>query len=214
MKLFLDSGEVGEFKKAAATGLLDGATTNPSLIAKSGRPGREVLREVCEIVRGPVSAEVIATEANAMVAEGRNLRQIAENIVVKVPLTIEGLKACKTLTSEGHPVNVTLCFTAVQALLAAKMGATYVSPFVGRLDDRSEDGMEMVSEMRQIFDNYGFETEILVASVRHPIHVKKAALLGADIATMPHATFEKLVEHPLTEKGLAEFLKDWEKGKK
>ncbi|MCI0339574.1 MAG: fructose-6-phosphate aldolase [Planctomycetales bacterium] len=214
MKLYLDSGEIAEFRKAAATGLLDGATTNPSLIAKSGRPAREVLREVCELVRGPVSAEVIATEATAMASEGRTLRQIAENIVVKVPLTHEGLKACKTLTSEGHPVNVTLCFTAVQAMLAAKMGATYVSPFVGRLDDRSEDGMEVVSEMRQIFDNYGFETEILVASVRHPIHVKRAALLGADIATMPYATFEKLVEHPLTDKGLADFLKDWEKGKK
>lgn len=214
MHLYLDSGEIAEFKAAAATGLLDGATTNPTLIAKSGRPREAVLAEICEIVRGPVSGEVIALDPAGMVAEGRALRKISEHIVVKVPLTPDGLRACKTLSGEGHPVNVTLCFSTAQAMLAAKAGATYVSPFVGRLDDRSEDGMALIEEIRRIFDNYEFRTRILVASVRHPIHVKQAALLGADIATMPAKIFHQLFEHPLTDQGLAQFLADHKKSQK
>jgi transaldolase len=214
MDLYLDSGLIEEFRAACATGLIDGATTNPSLIASSGRSREEVLAEVCEIVKGPVSGEVIATDADGMVKEARELRKISDHIVIKVPLIPEGLKACKTLTGEGHPVNVTLCFSANQALLAAKAGATYVSPFIGRIDDRGQDGTELIAEMRAIFDNYGFDTRILAASIRHAMHVKDVALAGADIATIPAKIFHQLFQHPLTDAGLAAFLADHAKSQK
>jgi len=211
MKFFLDTADPKEIASLAATGLVDGVTTNPSLAAKTGKPLFEALRAICDSVKGSVSAEVTAVETEAMIAEGKKLAKIADNITVKVPLTWDGLKACKALSSDGLKVNVTLCFSPVQALLAAKAGATFISPFVGRLDDAGHDGMELVREIRQIYDNYGFKTEILAASIRHVTHVREAALAGADVATMPAAIFKQLVYHPLTDKGLAAFLEDWKK---
>ena len=209
MKFFVDTAEIGEIRDLAATGMVDGVTTNPSLIRKSGRDFIEVTQEICAIVSGPVSAEVTATEAEAMIAEGRRLAAIAPNIAVKAPLTWEGLKACKALTDEGVMVNVTLCFSANQALLAAKAGASFVSPFIGRLDDINLDGMELIADIRRIYDNYHFETEILAASIRSPNHVREAALIGADVATVPPGVLRRLADHPLTDKGLDAFLKDW-----
>eukprot|EP00873_Tetraselmis_striata_P016862 jgi/Tetstr1/437126/TSEL_025886.t1 len=211
MKFFVDTADTGEIKELAATGLLDGVTTNPSLILKSGRPMKDVITEICDLVEGPVSAEVTATEADAMIAEGRALAGIADNTAIKLPLTLDGLKACRTLTGEGHMVNVTLCFSANQALLAAKAGATFISPFIGRLDDINIDGMDLIREMRIIYDNYGFETEILAASIRTANHVRECALVGADVATVPPAVLKGLVKHPLTDKGLEQFLADWAK---
>jgi transaldolase len=211
MKFFVDTAEVSEIKDLASTGLLDGVTTNPSLIAKSGRKFLDVIAEICKVVDGPVSAEVAATDAETMLTEGRKLAGIANNVAVKVPLTWDGLKTCRALTQAGTMVNVTLCFSANQALLAAKAGATFISPFVGRLDDNGENGMELISDIRTIYDNYDFDTQILVASVRHPIHVKQAAMIGADVATVPPAVLRQLVGHPLTEKGLAAFVADWKK---
>jgi transaldolase len=209
MKFFIDTADVGEIKEAAALGILDGVTTNPSLIKKSGRPFDEVAREICEIVRGPVSLEVTAVDADGMLKEADKLVKYGENVVIKLPLIPEGLKACKRLTEQGVKTNVTLCFQPVQALLAAKAGASYISPFVGRLDDLGQEGMGIIPQIRQIYDNYGFETEILVASIRNPIHVLEAALVGADVATIPFKVFNQLVHHPLTDKGLAQFLEDW-----
>ncbi len=211
MKFFVDTAEVKEIRELADIGLLDGVTTNPSLVAKSGRAFKEVVAEICAIVPGPVSAEVTALDAEGMIREGRELRKIAKNVAVKVPLTFDGLKACKALTSEGTMVNVTLCFSANQALLAAKAGASFISPFLGRLDDINLDGMELISEIRQIYDNYDFATEILAASIRTANHVKQAALIGADIATIPPAVLKGLVKHPLTDKGIEMFLADWKK---
>ncbi len=212
MKFFIDTADLNEIRELAATGLVDGVTTNPSLVAKSGRDFFEVLKEICEVVPGPVSAEVTATDFNAMRREGRKLAEIADNIVIKVPLTMEGLKTCKTLSSEGTKVNVTLCFSPAQAILAAKAGATYVSPFVGRLDDIATDGMRLIAEICEIYNNYAaFETEVLVASIRHPLHLVEAAKMGAHVATIPPGVLRKLVQHPLTDAGLAAFLADWEK---
>ncbi|MDT8344726.1 MAG: fructose-6-phosphate aldolase [Thermohalobaculum sp.] len=209
MKFFIDTAEIDEIRDLAATGMVDGVTTNPSLIAKSGRNILEVTREICAIVSGPVSAEVTATEAGAMIAEGRFLAKIAPNIAVKVPLTWDGLRACKALSDDGHMVNVTLCFSANQALLAAKAGATFISPFLGRLDDINLDGMELIADIRQIYDNYDFKTQILAASIRTVNHVSEAAKIGADVATIPPSVLKKLADHPLTDKGLAAFLADW-----
>lgn len=211
MKFFIDTAEVKEIREAAAMGLVDGVTTNPSLIAKSGRKFRDVLLEICDLVKGPVSAEVIGTTYDAIMREARELAALRDNIVVKVPLIPEGLKAVRTCHDEGIKTNVTLCFSATQALLAAKAGATYVSPFVGRLDDVSTDGMQLIGEIVQIYDNYAFETEVLVASVRHPMHVHQAALLGAHVATCPLSVLLQLAKHPLTDLGLAKFLADWDK---
>jgi transaldolase len=211
MKFFVDTADVKEIRELADIGLLDGVTTNPSLIAKSGRAFKEVVAEICAIVPGPVSAEVTALDAEGMIREGRELRKIASNVAVKVPLTLDGLKACKVLTSEGTMVNVTLCFSANQALLAAKAGASFISPFLGRLDDINLDGMELISDIRQIYDNYDFSTQILAASIRTANHVKQAALIGADIATIPPAVLKGLVKHPLTDKGIEMFLADWKK---
>lgn len=212
MKFFVDTADVSEIRDLAATGLLDGVTTNPSLIMKAGRPFRQVVEDICAIVPGPVSAEVTALDADGMVREGRSLAEIAANVVIKLPLTLDGLKACKALTGDGYKTNVTLCFNAVQALLAAKAGATYVSPFVGRLDDIGLDGMELIREIRTIYDNYpALETEILAASIRTSNHVKEAALAGADVATVPPAVLKGLVAHPLTDKGIQTFMADWAK---
>ena len=211
MKFFVDTADVKDIRELADVGLLDGVTTNPTLIAKSGRAFKEVIAEICGLVEGPVSAEVTALDAEGMIREGRDLRQIAKNVAVKVPLTLDGLKACKTLTSEGTMVNVTLCFSANQALLAAKAGASFISPFIGRLDDINLDGMELISEIRQIYDNYAFDTEILAASIRTANHVKQAALIGADVATCPPAVLKSLANHPLTDKGIEMFLTDWKK---
>jgi transaldolase len=211
MKLFVDSGSLKDIKALAELGIIDGATTNPSLMAKEGGDPRQILKEICRIVQGPVSGEVVATDADGMVREGRELAALDEHVVVKVPFTREGVKACKTLSSEGTPVNVTLIFSATQALLAAKVGASYVSPFVGRLDDIATDGMHVIEEIVEIFDNYEFGTEVLVASCRHPIHIVTAARLGADICTCPPAVLDQLFKHPLTDIGLEKFLKDWEK---
>ena len=211
MKFFADTAEIADIKELAATGLLDGVTTNPSLIAKSGRDFKEVTKEICALVDGPVSAEVVALDHETMMKEAEILRKIADNVCIKVPLTIDGLKTCKALTSDGTMVNVTLCFSATQALLAAKAGATFISPFIGRLDDTGIDGMELIREIRQIYDNYGYETEILAASIRTINHVKDAALIGADVCTVPPATLKALVKHPLTDKGLEQFLADWAK---
>ena len=211
MKFFVDTADVDEIRSLADTGLLDGVTTNPSLILKSGRDITEVTREICEIVDGPVSAEVTATDYDGMMKEAKILAEIAANICIKLPLTMDGLKACKTLTGEGHQTNVTLCFSANQALLAAKAGATFVSPFIGRLDDIGLDGMTLIEEIREIYDNYEFETQILAASIRTVNHVKDAALCGADVATIPPSTLKALVKHPLTDKGLDAFLADWAK---
>ena len=211
MKFFVDTADVDEIRELADTGLLDGVTTNPSLILKSGRDIMEVTKEICALVDGPVSAEVVAIDYEGMIAEAAVLAKIADNICIKLPLTMDGLKACKKLTSEGHKTNVTLCFSANQALLAAKAGATYISPFIGRLDDMGIDGMELIEEIRMIYDNYDFETQILAASIRTVNHVKDSALAGADVATIPPATLKALVKHPLTDKGLDAFLADWAK---
>ncbi len=209
MKIFIDSADSAELASLAKTGLVDGVTTNPSLVAKAGRNFFETLRDICAAVPGPVSAEVVAQDCETMLAEGRKLRGVAGNIVVKLPLTPEGLRACKALTAEGHPTNVTLCFSAVQALLAAKAGATYISPFLGRLDDGGQDGMELIREIRAIYDNYGYATQVLAASIRSAAHVRDAALAGADCATIPPAVFKALYKHNLTDAGLEAFLKDW-----
>jgi transaldolase len=211
MKFFVDSAVLSEIGELIPTGLVDGVTTNPSLIAKSGRDFKTTIAEICALTPGPVSAEVTALDAPQMIAEGLLLSRIAGNVTVKLPLTIEGLKACRALSSEGVMTNVTLCFSANQALLAAKAGATFVSPFIGRLDDIGENGMELIHEIRAIYDNYEFMTEILAASIRSPEHVKQAALAGADVATMPPAVIKSLAHHPLTDKGLAAFLADWAK---
>ena len=212
MKFFVDTADVADIRALAETGLVDGVTTNPSLIAKSGRKIAEVIAEICSITPGPVSAEVTATEFEPMLAEGRYLRGIAPNVAVKVPLTEAGLRTCRALSMEGTQVNVTLCFSAAQALLAAKAGATFVSPFVGRLDDISTDGMRLIADIVQIYRNYAdLKTEILVASIRHPIHLVESAKLGAHVATLPPAVIRQLLKHPLTESGLAAFLADWRK---
>ena len=212
MQFFVDTADTKAIAEFMEIGVLDGVTTNPSLIMKSGRDIFEVIGEICELVEGaPVSAEVVSTEASGMIEEGRKLSEIASNVVVKVPLTWDGLKACNELTTEGTMVNVTLCFNASQALLAAKVGATYISPFIGRLDDIGMEGMGLIEEIREIYDNYGFETEILAASIRSIQHVIQAATIGADVATIPPSVLRKLADHPLTDKGLASFLADWEK---
>ena len=211
MKLFIDSGNLKEIESLVPLGIIDGITTNPSLLAKEGGDYRALLKRICQIVKGPTSAEVVATDAEVMIREGRDLRSIDEHIVVKVPFTKEGVKACRTLASEGTKVNVTLCFSPTQALIAAKVGATYISPFVGRLDDIATSGMNLIQEIVEIYENYRFETEVLVASVRHPIHVVEAARMGADVCTCPAAVIEAMFKHPLTDIGLEKFLKDWEK---
>jgi len=210
MKFFIDTADVKEIREAHALGLVDGVTTNPSLIAKSGRKFEDVIKEIVTIVDGPISAEVISLEADGMVKEALELVKIHKNIVVKVPMTPEGLKATKMLTEKGIKTNVTLIFTPMQALLAAKAGATYVSPFVGRLDDISQDGMGIIDEIRTIFDNYGYTAEIIVASVRNPVHVLNSALIGADVATIPYSVMVQLSKHPLTDAGIKKFLEDWE----
>jgi transaldolase len=212
MKFFVDTAEIDDIRDLAATGLVDGVTTNPSLIHKSGRNFFEVIAQICDIVDGPVSAEVAATDFETMLAEGKKLAKIATNVAVKVPLTPDGLKTCKALSQEGTMVNVTLCFSANQAILAAKAGATFISPFVGRLDDIAADGMQLIDEICTIYENYpDFETEVLVASVRHPLHVLEAAKIGAHVATVPPAVLRQMFNHPLTEKGLAAFVADWQK---
>ncbi len=212
MKFFLDTADINEIKELAASGLVDGVTTNPSLVMKSGRKFLDVVKEICEIVPGPISAEVISTDHKTMLAEGRKLAKLAANVVVKVPLTPDGLKTCKVLSDEGTKVNVTLCFSPAQALLAAKSGATYISPFVGRLDDIGTDGMQLIADIIQIYRSYDtIRTEVLVASVRHPIHIIQAAKMGADVATMPPNVLKMMFNHPLTDKGLAAFLADWAK---
>ena len=210
MKFFADTAEISEIRELAATGLLDGVTTNPSLIHKAGRNFIEVVREIVDVVSGPVSAEVVGLDYDSMMREADVLRQIAKNVTIKVPLTPDGLKACKALTGEGTMVNVTLCFSAAQALLAAKAGATFISPFVGRHDDVGFDGMALIADIRLIYDNYDFDTQILVASVRHPMHVVEAAKIGADVMTAPTKIIHQLFKHPLTDNGIASFLKDWE----
>ncbi len=212
MKFFIDTADIDDIRDLAATGLVDGVTTNPSLIAKSGRKFLDVVREICAIVPGPVSAEVTATDVKTMLDEGHKLAKIAKNVTVKVPLTPDGLKACKAFTEEGIMVNVTLCFSAAQAILAAKAGATFVSPFVGRLDDIGQDGMELISDIVDIYDNYpDFKTQVLVASIRNPVHVVTAAKLGAHVGTLPPSVLRQMFGHPLTDKGLAGFLADWKK---
>jgi len=211
MKFFVDTADIGDIRELAETGLLDGVTTNPSLIHKSGRKFLEVVEEICRAVAGPVSAEVVATDHPGMMREAEILRKIADNVTIKVPLTIDGLKACKALTSDGTMVNVTLCFTANQALLAAKAGATFISPFVGRHDDIGFDGMQIISEIRLIYDNYDFATQILVASIRHPVHILESAKIGADVITAPPAVIRSLFKHPLTDRGLESFAADWAK---
>ena len=211
MKFFVDTADIGEIRELNEAGLIDGVTTNPSLILKAGRPMKDVIADICAAVEGPVSAEVTALTAEEMVREGKILAEIASNVCIKLPLTLDGLKACKHLTDEGFETNVTLCFSATQALLAAKAGATYVSPFIGRLDDININGMELIADIRRIFDNYDFETQILAASIRTLNHVREAALIGADVATVPTSTLKALVKHPLTDKGLETFLSDWKK---
>ena len=211
MKFFVDTAEISEIEDLAATGLLDGVTTNPSLIAKSGRDFIEVTKEICALVDGPVSAEVVALDHPTMLKEAEVLRKIADNVCIKVPLTIDGLKTCKALTGEGTMVNVTLCFSANQALLAAKAGATFISPFIGRHDDNGFDGIELIEDIRLIYDNYAYATEILAASIRHPVHVLQCAKIGADVATMPPAVIRGLFKHVLTDKGIEGFLADWAK---
>jgi len=211
MKFFADTAEIAEIRELAEQGLLDGVTTNPSLVQKSGRDFIEVVKEIAGVVKGPVSAEVVALDHAGMMREAEVLRKIAENIAVKVPLTPDGLKTCQKLTGDGTMVNVTLCFSAAQALLAAKAGATFISPFVGRLDDIGQNGMELIADVRQIYDQYDFETQILVASVRHPMHVVEAAKLGADVMTAPPKIIQQLFKHPLTDAGIKSFLADWDK---
>jgi transaldolase len=214
MKFFIDTANVDEIREAHAMGMVDGVTTNPSLIAKEGRVFEEVIKEICDIVDGPISAEVISLDAEGMVREARELAKLHTNIVVKIPMTVDGLKATRQLTAEDIKTNVTLVFSPLQALMAAKAGATYVSPFVGRLDDISHDGMQLIEQIAEIFANYAYDTEIIVASVRNPLHVLDAALIGADIATIPFKVLSKLASHPLTDKGIDAFLADWEKAKK
>lgn len=214
MKFFIDTANINEIKEAHAMGMADGVTTNPSLIAKEGRDFEQVVKEICEIVDGPVSAEVIALDTEGMVKEARHLAGIHENVVIKIPMTVDGLKATRRLAEEGIRTNVTLVFSPLQALMAAKAGATYVSPFVGRLDDISSDGMQLIDQIVQIYDNYGFDTEIIVASVRNPLHVLESAMMGAHIATIPFNVLAKLAGHPLTDKGIKAFLDDWNKMKK
>lgn len=209
MQLFIDSADVGELRAAAATGLIDGVTTNPSLIAKSGRKMKEAIAEICSIIPGPVSAEAVATDVEGMLAEGRYLARIASNVVVKLPLTENGLKACQTLSDEGIRVNVTLCFSTTQALLAAKAGAYFISPFIGRLDDKGVDGMQLIRDIRKIYDNYGFATNILAASIRSVEHIHQSALAGSDCATLPPKIFAAMYKHDLTDAGVEAFLKDW-----
>ncbi len=211
MKFFIDTANIDEIKKANELGMVDGVTTNPSLVAKEGREFKGLIKEICDIVDGPVSAEVVSMDAEGMVKEARELANLADNIVVKIPMLEEGLKAVKTLAQEKINTNVTLCFSPIQALMAAKAGAAYISPFVGRLDDISHIGMELVEEIITIYDNYGFETEVIVASVRNPIHVLDAALMGADIATIPFKVIQQLTKHPLTDIGVEKFLADWKK---
>jgi transaldolase len=212
MKFFIDTADIAEIRDLAATGLVDGVTTNPTLVAKIGRNFIDVVREICAVVAGPVSAEVAATDYATMLAEGRKLAKLARNVTVKVPLTPDGLKACRALSSEGTMVNVTLCFSAAQALLAAKAGATFISPFVGRLDDVGSDGMSLIRDIVQIYRNYaGLKTEVLVASIRHPMHVVEAAKMGAHVGTLPPSVLRQMFQHPLTDKGLAAFLADWTK---
>jgi transaldolase len=213
MKIFLDTANLEEIQRAAATGLIDGVTTNPSLVAKENRSFKEILKEVSDLVKGPISAEVVATDYKGMLEEAKPLTEISEHIVIKVPLTLDGLRACQTLTRAGTAVNVTLCFSPSQALLAAKAGATYVSPFIGRYDDISEDGVQLIEDIRQIYDNYDYTTQILAASIRHPLHVVQVAKIGADVSTMPTKIFEMLIKHPLTDLGLEKFLADWKKAK-
>lgn len=214
MKFFIDTADIDEIREIAAMGLADGVTTNPSLIAKVGRTLEDVIADIVEIVDGPISAEVVGLAADEMVAEGKALAQIHKNVVIKVPLTLDGLKACRALTDDGVGVNVTLCFSPSQALLAAKAGATFISPFVGRLDDISQTGMDLIQQVRVIYDNYNFATEILVASIRNPLHVVDAALMGADVATIPPSVIRKLVKHPLTDIGIERFLADHERNEK
>ncbi|PHR92925.1 MAG: fructose-6-phosphate aldolase [Robiginitomaculum sp.] len=211
MKFFVDSADLDQIAALNDIGLVDGVTTNPSIIAKSGRDFKEVVAEICALVEGPVSAEVIAMDTDGMLAEGRELRKIADNICVKLPLTMEGLKACKIFSREGISTNVTLCFSANQALLAAKCGASFISPFIGRLDDITQDGIELIEDIRMIYDNYGYETEILAASIRNVNHIKDCALVGADVITSPPDVIRKMANHPLTDAGLAGFMKDWKK---
>jgi transaldolase len=211
MQFFLDTGNVDEIKRALEWGILDGVTTNPTLIAKTGRPFLEVAKEILQLVDGPVSLETVSRDAEGMVEEGRKLAELGDNVVVKIPMTPEGMIAVQELESEGIPTNVTLVFSPTQALIAAKAGATFVSPFIGRLDDVSSDGMKLIRDIKTIFDNYDYDTQIIVASVRHPMHVVEAALIGADICTMPFEVMKKLFQHPLTDKGIELFLKDWEK---
>jgi transaldolase len=211
MKFFIDSADISEIKEAASMGIIDGVTTNPSLVAKMGRKFRDVLVEICDVVRGPVSAEVVSTKVDGMMQEARELAALRPNVVVKIPLLPEGLKAVRICSEEGINTNVTLCFSANQALLAAKAGATYISPFVGRIDDVSSDGMSVVADILEIYENYGFETQVLVASVRHPMHVLEAAKMGAHVATCPLSVLLQLTKHPLTDIGLQKFLADWEK---
>ena len=214
MKFFIDTANIDEIKKGLALGMVDGVTTNPSLVAKEPRPFVEILKEICSLVEGPVSAEVISLEADKMVAEAQELVKIADNIVIKIPMIEEGLKAVKRLTAEGIKTNVTLIFSSAQALLAAKAGATYVSPFVGRLDDIATNGLDLIADIMTILRNYGFATEVIVASVRHPMHVVESALLGADIATLPYKVIAQMAKHPLTDIGMRQFLADWEKRQK
>lgn len=211
MKFFLDTANVDQIREAASLGVLDGVTTNPSLVAKEGKDFHKTLKEIVSIVNGPISAEVTSTDREEMVAQGQELAAIHPNIVIKVPLTKEGLQVCKTLRGQDIRVNVTLCFSASQALMAAKAGATYISPFIGRLDDISQDGMELIREIRTIYDNYDYDTEILAASIRHPMHVVDAALAGADVATIPYGVMLQLIKHPLTDSGQEKFLADWKK---
>lgn len=214
MQFFLDTADLSEIRRAASAGMIDGITTNPSLLAKAAgadHEPRDILKEICEVVDGPISAEVVALTYDDMLREGKELAKLADNIVVKVPLTEDGLRACRSFRSEGIKVNVTLCFSPTQALVAAKAGATYISPFVGRLDDISQDGMHLIQQIVSIYENYDFETEVLVASVRHPNHIVEAALMGAHVATMPYKVLDTLIKHPLTDKGIQGFLADWEK---
>jgi transaldolase len=214
MKFFIDTANIDEIKEAHSMGMVDGVTTNPSLIAKEGRDFEEIIKEICEIVNGPISAEVISIDAEGMVKEGRELSKIHENIVIKIPLLVDGLKATRILAEEGIKTNVTLVFSPLQALMAAKAGATYVSPFIGRLDDISQEGLLLVEQIVEIYSNYAFDTEIIVASIRNPLHVLESALMGADIATIPFSVLSKLAAHPLTDKGLKAFLDDWNQAKK
>src|SRR3954471_20748006 len=212
MKFFIDTANLNEIKEANELGLIDGVTTNPSLVAKEGDVDfKEHLKKICDLVKGDISAEVTALDTEGMLKEGRDYAKVADNVVIKVPLTMDGLKACRTFRAEGTKVNVTLCFSAAQALLAAKAGASYISPFIGRLDDVATDGMQLIRNIVQIYDNYGFATEVLAASIRHPMHIVDCALAGADVATIPFNVIQQLVKHPLTDKGLDSFLSDWKK---